>query len=411
MLEKFLRFSKKYLIPRPIFRLIQPAYHYLLAFLGSFFYGAPSRKIFVIGVTGTKGKTTALELMNAVLEAGGKKTAIFSSTTRKISGKREKNPTETTMPGRFALQKFFREAVGAGCEYALIEVTSEGVTKYRHRFIHWDAAVFLNIHPEHIEAHGSFEEYLKAKLDFFRELGRSSKKKRYFFINEDDARAPAFEKAVRSVKGGVIAGFSENDVRPLAGGNPQLLFNLPNAAAALALARVLGIEEGALRAFRNFKGLPGRLEFVQKEPFGVVIDYAHTPDSLERLYKFLGNQRLICVLGSAGGGRDKWKRPELGRIAARHCDEIILTNEDPYDENPKQILSQIKSGISNSQFLISNVHEIIDRREAIKKAVSLAKKDDMVVITGKGSEEWIHVAGGKKIPWNDRKVVEEILGK
>ncbi len=421
MLDKFLRFLKKYIVPPLFFRLVQRPYHYLLAFLGSFFYSAPSKNLFVLGVTGTKGKTTALELINAVLESAGKKTALFSSVIRKINKKREKNFFENTMPGRFALQKFFREAVKEGCEYALVEVTSEGVIQHRHRFIHWDAAVFLNIHPEHIEAHGTFEKYLKAKLDFFRELEHSSKKKKYFFVNKNDAHALNFKKAASSVKGGIIISFGEEEIKPLAGDNQELLFNLPNAAAATAVAKALGINQETIEdVLRNFKGLPGRLEFVQKEPFSIVIDYAHTPDSLERLYKFLKNQlsnvnqRFVCVFGSAGGGRDKWKRPVLGKIAAQYCDQIILTNEDPYDENPARILDQIEAGFKrNPDDKIQNLNylKILDRKEAIEKAISSAQKGDVVVITGKGSEEWIHVAQGKKIPWSDRKVVEEILGQ
>lgn len=427
MLESLLRFLKKYVIPRSIYRLIQPIYHYLLAFLGNIFYNFPSKKIFVVGVTGTKGKTTTLELINVMLEAAGKRTALFSSIRRKIDKKSEKNPTETTMPGRFTLQKFFREAVEADCEYALVEVTSEGVAKHRHRFIHWDAAVFLNIHPEHIEAHGSFEKYLEAKLSFFRYLKHSSKKKKYFFINKDDPHAPYFEKAAEKTEHKEIILFSRDDVYRFLSliqeeYNPDWLladFNVLNAAAANAFAKIAGVSnEDIWDALRNFQGIKGRMDFVRREPFAVVVDYAHTPDSLLAVYEnlrrtpyFTKGSRLICVLGSAGGGRDKWKRPEMGRIAAHHCDYIILTNEDPYDENPRAILEEINSGIPKDEFPIPKTQIILDRREAIEKAIFLAEKGDMVVITGKGSEEWIHVADGKKIPWSDREVVKEILQK
>jgi UDP-N-acetylmuramyl tripeptide synthase len=171
------------------------------------------------------------------------------------------------------------------------------------------------------------------------------------------------------------------------------------------------------RALEKIKFLPGRMEIVVEKPFKVIVDYAHTPKELESVYQFvkfkLKNQKskIIGVLGSAGGGRDKWKRPVLGEIASQYCDFIILTNEDPYDEDPGQILSEIKTGILNSQFPISNLFEILDRREAIRKAISLAKENDIVIITGKGSEPWICVAHGKKIPWDDRKVVKEELTK
>jgi UDP-N-acetylmuramoyl-L-alanyl-D-glutamate--2,6-diaminopimelate ligase len=425
MFEKFLRFSKKYLIPRPIFRLIQPAYHYFLAFIGNVICGAPSKKLFVVGVTGTKGKTTALELVNAILESAGRKTAVFSSISRKIGDERKQNPTETTMPGRFQLQKFFREAMRTGCKYALVEVTSEGITKYRHRFIHWDAAVFLNIHPEHIEAHGSFREYLEAKLNFFRYLKFSSKEKKYFFINKDDPHAPDFRTAAEETRGKDIILFSRDDVsRTLEEikneHSPDWLvadFNAENVAAANAVAKIAGIQkEDIQNALRNFKGLKGRMDFVQHEPFAVVVDYAHTPRSLLSVYEnlrreplFKKGSRLICVLGSCGGGRDKWKRPELGKIAAHHCDRIYLTNEDPYDEDPRKIMEEIKSGIPSDETPVPPVEMVLDRRGAIEKAILSASEGDVVVITGKGSEEWIHVKGGAKIPWDDRKVVEGIL--
>lgn len=425
--EKFLSFLKRYLIPKPVFRLLAPVYHYSLAFLGNLFYGAPSKKLFVLGVTGTKGKTTSLELINAVLESVGKKTALFSSTTRKIGKKREKNPTDTTMPGRFALQEFFREAVGAGCEYALVEVTSEGVARHRHRFIHWDGAVFLNIHPEHIEAHGSFEKYLRCKLDFFRYLKNSCKKKKYFFINKDDTHAPDFHGAAERTKKKDIVFFSRDDISRMLKDIQsehdsawlRADFNTENAASANAVAKSLGIgDEDIWNALRSFKGLKGRMDFVQSEPFAVVVDYAHTPNSLLAVYEnlrrlptFGKDSRLVCVLGSAGGGRDKWKRPELGKIAAHHCDRIYLTNEDPYDEKPIAILEEIKRGIPSDETPVPPVEMVIDRREAIEKAIVSAQKGDVVVVTGKGSEEWIHIAGGAKIPWDDRRVAEEILKK
>ena len=149
------------------------------------------------------------------------------------------------------------------------------------------------------------------------------------------------------------------------------------------------------------------MEFIQKEPFGVVVDYAHTPDSLEAVYETLkkDSHKLICVWGAAGGGRDKWKRPEFGRIAGEHCDEIILTDEDPYEEDPQKIIKEVVSGIKQSR----PVTKILDRKEAIKTALSKAGKGDIVVITGKGSETSMAVVGGKKIPWSDKEIVRELL--
>ena len=171
--------------------------------------------------------------------------------------------------------------------------------------------------------------------------------------------------------------------------------------------------ETCKKALEKAEGIPGRMEMVFSEPFKAFVDYAITPNALEKVYQYLTSEvkqkekKIVCVLGACGGGRDKWKRPILGEIAANYCDKIIITNEDPYDENPSQILSMIKSGILNFKFPISNFYEILDRREAIKKALSLAERDDVVIITGKGCEPWICAAKGKKIPWDDRQVVME----
>lgn len=410
----------------PLFSL----YHWFWAFVGALFCGFPSRKLFVIGVTGTKGKSTTTELIAAILSAAGKKTAFFSSVWTAIRDEREKNLSGNSMPGRGALQRFLRHAVRAGCTHAVIEVTSEGVRQHRHRFIDWDAAVFLNLAPEHIERHGSFERYRDAKVAFFSSLAYSVKRELWFFVNPGDRNSAYFAAVAEKISGAHVVKFAEAPAIE----NPWFApdFNRENAAAALAVTDSLCVpRDVAVGALERFGGVPGRLEYVQCEPFAVVVDYAHTPDSLEKVYRYLRgqprrqrvgaptsdvavgaseNSKLICVLGSAGGGRDRWKRPAMGEIAARYCDEIVLTNEDPYDENPVAILDEIEKGIGTNQ---SNRHQsvskILDRKEAIRKAVSLAREGDVVVMTGKGSESWIHLGHGKKIPWNEREMVQAVL--
>ncbi|MEE8131462.1 MAG: Mur ligase family protein [Candidatus Paceibacterota bacterium] len=413
----FLDLSKK-IIPRPIFNFFQPVYHWLMALAGAIIYRFPSSKIFVLGTTGTKGKSTTLELINTILEADKKRTALLSSIRIKIGEKSKKNYSGNTMPGRFFIQRFLRKAVNTNCQYALIEVTSQGILQYRHRFINWQAAIFTNLAPEHIEAHGSFEKYRKAKTDFFTYI-----KNKLFFINKDDANAKYFTEAAQD---GKIVLYSKNSLnsKPYTL-NPNLIgdFNKENIAAAIAFIKSQNISETIIKkAIENFQGVPGRMEFIpafvktsagKQQPFTVVIDYAHTPDSLKNVYETIRNSKLICVLGSAGGGRDKWKRPEMGKIAAEYCDKIILTNEDPYDEKPLEILSQIEVGICINPRTLARrpafIYKILNRKEAIKKAISLAKPNDTVIITGKGCESFIHIAGGKKIPWNERKIVEEII--
>ncbi len=378
--------------------------HFLWAFWGALICGFPSRKIFVVGVTGTKGKTTTTELIAAIFEAAGRKTAVLNSYRIKTNGDADLNRSGMSMPGRGAIQRFLRKAAAGGCEMAVIEVTSQGVLQHRHRFIRFGAAVFVNIHPAHIEAHGSFEKYREAKLDFFRRAGKSA----VFIVNRDDASADRFASAAASP-----VFFSKNDLRESALSDfLKSDFNRENAAAAAAFARARGIgEEIIKKTLLEFAGVPGRLEYVQKKPFAVVVDYAHTPDSLDAVYKTLrerlpdGGGKMICVLGAAGGGRDKWKRVAMGKIAAESCDEIILTDEDPYDEEPAAILADIKRGIGDSESEARKAREILDRGEAICEAVGLAQAGDIVIITGKGSEPWMHLAKKRKIPWSDREAV------
>jgi UDP-N-acetylmuramyl-tripeptide synthetase len=394
-------------------------YHYTLALLGAIIYLFPSRKLKVIGVTGTKGKTTTIELISSILEAAGYKTAVLSSVNLKIGSKIKKNTFGNSLPGRFYTQYFLSQAVKAGCNYAIIEVTSQGIPLSRHRFIFWDRAVFLNIHPEHIEAHGSFENYLKAKLSFFEYVARHpGAKNPEFFIQSQDGHAEDFIRAAGNFS---VVRFSPQTLDALKIKLPSSLsadFLKINIAAAVAVTRSFNISEGAIKkGVENFKGVEGRMEVVVQKPFRAVVDYAHTPDSLEAVYKYLkkgSREKMICVLGSTGGGRDKWKRPILGKVAAQYCDKIILTDEDPYDENSFSILEDIEKGFSQvpgSKFQVSskNYWKILDRREAIKKAVSLAKAGDTVICTGKGSEEWIHLAKGQKLPWSEKGIIKSLL--
>ncbi|HXF44254.1 MAG TPA: UDP-N-acetylmuramyl-tripeptide synthetase [Candidatus Paceibacterota bacterium] len=401
--------------------MLRNLYHYLFAFLANLIYGAPSRKIFVLGLTGTKGKSTALEMLDSVLSVAGRRTALLTSTRRKIGDRSEKSPYTNTMPGRGAIQAFLKEAVRAGCDIALVEVTSEGMKQHRGRFIDWDAAVFLNLHPEHIEAHGSFEKYREAKLDLFRELGRSEKPRKFFVVNASSADAPHFQKVAGGIPGGetFLATLAEVDriVRRIRKDkNPDWLladFNIENIAVVAKTARALGVgEEDIITGLEKFPGLRGRMDFVQHEPFSVVVDYAHTPESLRAVYNTLRKHlkegsRLICVLGSAGGGRDKWKRPELGKIAGESCDILILTSEDPYDEDPEEIIRAIEKGIPADK--AGKILKITNRRTALREAVAVARNGDVVVSTGMGSQDWFYGPRGAKIPWDEHRIFEEIL--
>lgn len=393
------KFLKK-IIPDFVFRL----YHWKLALLGALIYRFPSRKLKVIGVTGTNGKSTVVYLASRLLEQAGYKTAAISSIQFKIGNKIWPNDLKMTMPGRFKIQKFMRQAVREKCEYLILETTSEGIKQFRHKFINYQTAVLTNLTPEHIEAHGGFENYKENK-------GKLFKIAKKIIVNADDPNAKYFLGLGRGKK----FTYSLKDIQNLQltrqGANfrfrnidfkTNLLgeFNVSNALAAIMVGLSEGISPEKM-SFEAIKGIPGRLEIIIQEPFTVVVDYAHTPDALEKVYQTakLFSPRIIGVLGSAGGGRDKWKRPEMGKIAARYCSKIIITNEDPYDEDPKKIVDEVADGIQ--------AEKILNRREAIGQALRFAQEGDIVVITGKGCEPWICLANGRKIPWDDREVVRE----
>ena len=385
-------------------------YHYLWSFVSATIFWFPSRKIKVIGITGTKGKSSTISLLTHVLGKSGYKVASLSSVNVIIGDSVAKNKTGNTMPGRLFIQKFLHDAVKNKCDFALLEVTSQGVVQHRHRFIDYFAAIFLDIHPEHIEAHGSFDNYLSSKIGFFK---YASNGKTFFFVNKNDPHANDFISVVQMEN---LTQFSPNDIDNLKINIPESLqgdFNKINISATLAVCKKIGIgSDKIIKSVESYGGLEGRMDIVVQKPFKIIVDYAHTPDSLEALYlHFFKNKnqsnKLICILGSAGGGRDKWKRPKMGEIASKYCDKIILTDEDPYDENPEEIINQIKSGISE----INKIEVVTDRKKALQTAVLDAKEGDIIVSTGKGSESWIHMTNGKKIPWNEKQIFLDIINK
>lgn len=417
-MEKILRTIEK-LIPKKVYKFFQPAYHFLLAATGTILYKKPSRKIFVIGITGTKGKSSTTEFVNAALEGAGKKTAILSTIRFKIGNESRANKFKMTMPGRFFTQKFLHDAVEAGCEYAIIEMTSEGARFFRHLGVEMDALIFTNLSPEHIESHGSFENYKNAKLRLVKRLANSKKPRRISIANIDNEHGYSF--LIHTVERNV--GYSLKDVKVLAETKDSSIisykdttitiplpgkFNILNALSALKLAEEIGIPLlSAKNGIESLKQIRGRVERVDcGQNFDVIVDYAHTDDSLKKLYEAFSTSRKIAVLGSTGGGRDSWKRPVLGKIADEYCSEIIITNEDPYDEDPEKIINDVASGVKLHTPTI-----IMDRREAIAYAFSIARAGDTVLITGKGTDPYIMGPNGSKIPWDDATVAREELMK
>ncbi len=353
-------------------------------------------------------------MLNAILEEAGYTTALLNSIRIKAAADSRPNEMRMSMPGRFFIQRFLHDVRKKGCTAAILEMTSEGAKQHRHRFIDLDALIFTNLAPEHIESHGSYDAYANAKFEIARQLARSSKRPRIIAALADDTESSRYltlpvERSLpyslrkqspwhASESGGSFTFLDTNISVHLPGE-----FSLKNALAAATLSNSLGISVDAIaRGLEKTVRIPGRAETIDAgQNYTVVVDYAHTPDSLTALYDAYKNSRKICVLGATGGGRDTWKRPVMGRIADTHCDHVILTNEDPYDEDPQKIVNALATEMKR-------VPEIImDRREAIRRGCALANAGDAVLITGKGTDPCICGPRGSKIPWSDAEVARE----
>ena len=385
--------------------------------MGAFIYRYPSRHLIVLAVTGTKGKSSTTEMLNAILEAAGHKTALLNSIRIKKADASLPNTMRMSMPGRFFIQRFLRQAVDAHCTVVIIEMTSEGARQYRHRAIDLDGLIFTNLAPEHIESHGSLQAYADAKFEIGRQLARSCKRPRIIVANVEDAqgarylalpvdKALPFNLSHTEHTSGAYGGqfqFKGTHIKTHLPGE----FSLRNALAATLLADAIGIQTTDIAAgLDHLRSIPGRAERIEEgQDFAVVVDYAHTPDSLTALYDAYGSDRKICVLGSTGGGRDTWKRPVMGSIADERCKHVIVTNEDPYDEDPRLIIESLARGMKRTPEII------LDRREAIARALSLAQTGDAVLITGKGTDPCICGPDGSKTPWSDAGVAREELHK
>lgn len=429
-------FSKK-LFPELLF----VAYHRCMAECAVLYYRFPARRMVVVGVTGTKGKTSCADFIWSVFAAAGFKTGLVSTAHFRIGEQEFLNPHHMTMPGRFRLQQLLYRMQKAGCTHCVIETTSEGIKQFRHRGIAYDAAVFTNLSPEHLQSHGnSFENYKREKGKLFASLARRSRKviggrqiPKIIIANFDDPAKNYFLSFPADIK--KTFGFSEGaDVRAeqiretdaqilfRVGGEEYLVriagrFNVSNALPAIALGKILGISHEAIRTgLAALRAIPGRMEEIKEgQNFRVFVDYAHEGKSMAALLETAGNiaaktgGRVILLLGAEGGGRDTAKRRIMGRIAGENADYIIVSNVDPYEDNPTEICENIaRAAEAAGKQREKNLFVIEDRREGIRKALSLARQWDAVFITGKGAEQSI-VIGGKSAPWDDRAVTREEL--
>lgn len=405
----------KRILPAALIAPLLPLYHRVLSYVTALSYGFPAKKLTVIGVTGTKGKSSVSDMLYVVLKHAGIPVAVAGTIRFAIKEDSHPNLFKMTMQGHGFLQDFLSRAHKQGCTHAVIEITSEGVKQHRHKYLYLNALVFTNLQKEHIESHGSYENYAAAKREIGKELARSPKRPRAIIPNADDVEGhryldlPVEEKFPFSYEDAKDVQLMPGRVSFTYEGVPFTLrlpgsFSVMNALAVIRAARFVGVPLQTIAdALAQLERIPGRTERIEEgQDFQAVVDYAHTPDSLKALYAAYPG-RKICVLGNTGGGRDTWKRPEMGRIADETCDEVILTNEDPYDEDPGAIVKAMADGMKRKPRII------MDRREAIRTALSLAQSGDSVLITGKGTDPYIMEAGGKKTPWSDSIVVREEL--
>ncbi|MDO8505963.1 MAG: UDP-N-acetylmuramoyl-L-alanyl-D-glutamate--2,6-diaminopimelate ligase [bacterium] len=414
-------------------------YHYFVALFATLYYGFPSKKMIIIGVTGTKGKTSTINFIWSCLQAGGYKTGIISTANIRIGEKEFLNKYHMTMPGRFTIQKLMAQMVKNGCKFCIVETTSEGIKQYRHIGVYYDTAVFTNLSPEHLEAHGgSFEKYKQMKAKMFAAL--SSHKKviagkeieKIIIANKDSEYADYFLnfKADKKITFALKkeADYIADNIQETNEGvdfevakvifKIRILgkFNVYNALPAIVVCRLVGISDYLIsKGLLELQTIPGRMEKIDEgQNFTVIVDYAHERESMTHILDTANSMKkmgakVIILLGAEGGGRDKAKRPIMGELAAKMAEYVIVSNVDPYEDDPKQILEDI--AVSAEKFgkvRDQNLFVIEDRRLGIRKALSLAQINDVVLITGKGAEQSI-VIGGKRLSWDDREVVREEL--
>ncbi len=410
--------------------------HFLTAQYYHIRYSKPSKKLKVIGVTGTDGKTTTANLIHAILKQSNKKVGIISTLNAQIGDEKYPLDFHVTNPHPKDLQKFLKLMVDRGLDYAILETTSHGLDQHRVAGISYEYAVFTNVTHEHLDYHRTYENYLKTKS----KLIHLTKEKGKVILNKDDGSFNYLFDLASNLERKVLSyGFTQNvDIKgddlvkedkymkfSLKIGkevyqlktNLKGRYNISNIMAAVAVAQDLKIPAKDIKkTLVQVPQLEGRWEELQNKPFRVIVDFAHTPNSLDNalkrgeLLKEKGGN-LIVVFGCAGK-RDYEKRPKMGNIAAEHADKIILTAEDPRGEDIEKINNETLEGIK------SNVHghkreyySIHDRKEAIKKALEIAQKEDIIIITGKGHEKSMNLDGKNELPWDDKEITLELLKK
>ncbi|MDT8859124.1 UDP-N-acetylmuramoyl-L-alanyl-D-glutamate--2,6-diaminopimelate ligase [Alkalihalobacillus sp. MEB130] len=404
--------------------IIVPDTKRAMAKLACHFYGYPTEKLHLIGVTGTNGKTTVTHLIEKIMQDDHKKTGLIGTMYTKVGSTQYE--TKNTTPESLPLQQLFNEMVVEQVDVALMEVSSHALHLGRVRGCDFNVAVFTNLSPDHLDYHGTMESYLYAKGLLFSQLGNTFSNK-VAVLNADDPASTELARltTVDVVKYGVReeADIVANNIKISPSGTTFDLtafgesesvslkligmFSVYNALAAIAAAYVSGVSLASIKAsLEQVEGVAGRFETVDEgQDFTVIVDYAHTSDSLENVLKTVkefATKRIFAIVG-CGGDRDRTKRPVMARIACEEADRAIFTSDNPRSEDPKQIIHDMTEGVSDGRYEV-----VMDRAEAIKQAINEAEKDDIIVIAGKGHETY-QILGNQTIHFDDREVARQAI--
>ncbi|MBI2484194.1 hypothetical protein HYV71_03365 [Candidatus Uhrbacteria bacterium] len=390
----------KKIIPRNLINLL---WHKPLAMAACFYYGFPAKKMIVIGVAGTKGKTSTAYIISHVLDEAKKQNALISTAALKMNGVETPNTVKMTSPNPWFINRFLSEAYLQNCRYAIIEVSSHAIDQYRVWGIPFTVVVITNLYPDHLEYHKDAQEYQRIHRNIVSEQTT-------LILNAHDTATRKFratpKQKIYITHDGVLAKKLSTSAIPLMAGIQR-----PNIYAAAATALFLGCDHVAVsHALRTLTAIPGRFEYINEgQPFDVIVDYAHSPVSLLAFFQSLrehSKKTVIAVFGACGE-RDRKTRPEMGSILDRYADIVIITNDDPYGEDPDYIANGVMQGVERKT-KERDMYVILDRKEAITKAFSLAANGATVCILGKGAEQF-QVMNNKKIPWDDRRVARDLL--
>ncbi len=427
MLEKTLRFIERF-IPKRLYKIGQPIYHFLLAIIGMIIYRFPAKSMIVIGITGTKGKTSAANFIHSVLSKTGENVGLISTANIKIGKKDIPNKYHMSMPGRFILQSILNDMKKAGCKYVVAEVTSEGIKQFRHLGLFINISIFTNLSPEHLKSHNnSFDKYKETKSKIFSKnifnrlklvlINKDDENSKYFINKSKNIEQILFSmsdvKDIEENEEGVSFSFKEKKYKI----NILGKFNIYNSLPAIILGEKYGLSfEDIKQGLSDLQLIPGRMENIDEgQDFKLLVDYAHEKLSMNSLLDSAKNlkmneeSKIIIVLGGDGGGRDEQRLLDIGRVAGEKADIVIVSNSDPYFDDEMMLAQKIAGEADKAGKIYNeNLFIILDRAEGVQKAIHLANRGDIVLLATRGSLNTMSIKG-KNVSSDDRVIVKEIL--